>query len=84
LRDHPETNLANSDYMPDMKVEKTQDPSIFLATYWNSLSKSGDLIFYLNFFFFEIWRIWTIFPMKNPLYWLKSYFASQIFAKICQ
>jgi hypothetical protein len=35
--DHPETNLANSGYMPDMKVEKNQDPSIFLATYWNSL-----------------------------------------------
>ncbi len=32
-------NLANSGYMPpDMKVEKkNQDPSIFLATYWNLL-----------------------------------------------
>jgi hypothetical protein len=35
--DHPETILANSGYMPDMKVEKNQDPSIFLATYWNLL-----------------------------------------------
>jgi hypothetical protein len=34
---HPETNLANSGYMPDMIVEKNQDPSIFLATYWNLL-----------------------------------------------
>jgi hypothetical protein len=30
--DHPETILANSGYMPDMKVEKNQDPSMFLAT----------------------------------------------------
>jgi hypothetical protein len=35
--DHPETNLANSGYMPDKKVEKNQDPSIFLTTYWNLL-----------------------------------------------
>jgi hypothetical protein len=26
-----------SGYMPDMKVEKNQDLSIFLATYWNLL-----------------------------------------------
>jgi hypothetical protein len=59
--DHPETNLANSGYMPDMKVENNLDPAIFLATYWNLLSKSGDFIW-----LFDIWRIWTIFPMKNP------------------
>jgi len=35
--DHPEINLANYGYIPDMKVEKNQDPSIFLATYWNLL-----------------------------------------------
>jgi hypothetical protein len=33
--DHPETNLANSGYMPDMKVKKHQDPSIFFPIYWN-------------------------------------------------
>ncbi len=32
-----------------MKVEKNQDPSIFLATFWNLLKKSGDL----NFFSFR-------------------------------
>jgi hypothetical protein len=26
-----------------MKEEKTQNPSIFLATYWSSSLKSGDL-----------------------------------------
>jgi hypothetical protein len=26
-----------------MKVEKKQDPSTFLATYWNLSKKSGDL-----------------------------------------
>ncbi len=35
--DHPQTNLANFGYKPDMKVEKNQNPSIFLATYWNLL-----------------------------------------------
>jgi hypothetical protein len=29
-----------------MKEEKTQNPSIFLATYWNSSLKSGDLEFF--------------------------------------
>jgi hypothetical protein len=47
--DHLETNLANSGYMPDMKVEKNQDPSIFLATYWNLLQKSVDLNFFFKF-----------------------------------
>jgi hypothetical protein len=50
--------------MPNMKVENIQDPSMFLATYSNLLWKFGDL----NFFLFKIWRIWTIFTMKNPLY----------------
>jgi hypothetical protein len=47
-----------------MKEEKTQNPSIFLATYWNSSLKSGDLVF----FSFKIWRIWAIFFIRNPLY----------------
>jgi hypothetical protein len=59
--DHPETLLPNTIFMPDMKVEKNQNPCIFLATYWNLLQKSGDL----NFLMFEIWWIWTNFPMKK-------------------
>jgi hypothetical protein len=34
-----------------------------------------------NFFSFEIWWIWAIFSMENPLYKMKSYFSSQILAK---
>jgi hypothetical protein len=37
------TNLAT---YPDMKVEKNQDPSIFLATYWNLSQKSGKFGFF--------------------------------------
>jgi hypothetical protein len=29
-----------------LKEEKTQNPSIFLATYWNSSSNSGNLQFF--------------------------------------
>jgi hypothetical protein len=75
--DHPETNLANSGYMPDMNLfKKNQDPSIFLAT-WNLLWKNWRFEFS---FLFEIWRMWTIFPMKNPLYQSKSYFSGRILA----
>jgi hypothetical protein len=35
--EHPETNLANFGYIPDMKVGEHQDPFIFLATYLNLL-----------------------------------------------
>jgi hypothetical protein len=36
----------------------------------------------LIFFLSEIWRIWTIFPMENPLYyWSKSHFSGQSFAE---
>jgi hypothetical protein len=43
--DYPENNLAKFGYILDMKVErrKKQNPSIFLATYWNLSLKSGDL-----------------------------------------
>jgi hypothetical protein len=51
-----------------MKVEKTQDPSIFLATYWKLIVEIWRLdLIRFDFFHFENWRIWTIFPMKNPL-----------------
>jgi hypothetical protein len=43
-----------------MKEEKTQNPSIFLATYWNSSLKSGDL----EFFSFKIWQLWAIFSLE--------------------
>jgi hypothetical protein len=46
-----------------MKVEKNQNPFIFLATYWNLSSKSDDLIISV----FEIWQIWGSFCMENPL-----------------
>jgi hypothetical protein len=53
------------------KWEKKQDLSVYLATYWNLSYKCGDL----ETFFLEIWRIWAIFPMENPLYRSKSYFS---------
>jgi hypothetical protein len=39
--------------------------------------KSDDL----GFFCGEIWRIGAIFPMKNSLYWPKSYFSGRNLAK---
>jgi hypothetical protein len=78
--DHSKTILANSGYMPDMKVEKNQDPSIFLALPTGT-SYCRNLVVWI-FFLFEIWQIWTIFPMKIPLYWSKPHFSSRIFCKI--
>jgi hypothetical protein len=60
-----------------MVVEKNQNRSIFLATYWNLSKNSGDLEIY----FFEIWQIWEIFSMENPLYRSKSYFSNQHLTK---
>jgi hypothetical protein len=34
-------------------------------------------------FFFNIWWIWVIFSMKNPLYKWKPYFLGQILMKCC-
>jgi hypothetical protein len=45
----------------NMRIKKTQNPSIFLATHWTLSLKSGDL----DFVSFEIWRIWVIFSMKK-------------------
>jgi len=36
--------------------------------------KSGDLEFLFLFLFFEMWQIWAIFYIENPLYRSKSYF----------
>ncbi len=41
--DYPENHLAKFGYVLNMKVEEKQNPSIFLATYWNLALKSGDL-----------------------------------------
>jgi hypothetical protein len=60
-----------------MVVEKNQNHSIFLATYWNLSQNSGDLEIY----FFEIWKIWAMFSVENPLYRSKSYFPGRRLAK---
>ncbi len=84
---HPGNNLAKFGYKIDMKgggggaKEEKQNPFIFLATFWKLLK---DFVI-SNFFKFEIWQMWAIFfPMKNPLYRLKSYFSSWNLAKILQ
>jgi hypothetical protein len=53
------------------KKKKKQNPSIFLANYWNLSWKSDNL----RTVFFKIWWIRAIFPLKNPLYRLKSYYT---------
>ncbi len=35
-------------------------------------------------YFLEIWQIWVISFMKNPLYGLKTYFSGQNLVKTCQ
>ncbi len=50
---------------------------IFLAPYWNSSQQPDDL----ETFFFEIWRMWAIFSMENPVYRSKSYFRSRFCPK---
>jgi hypothetical protein len=35
----------------------------------------------LEFLKYEIWRIWAIFPLKNPLYRSKSYFSGSKFGE---
>jgi hypothetical protein len=59
----------------ESRKEKTEK-----NTHWNLLLKSGDLDFY--FFSFEIWRIWAIFPIKNPFILIEIiYFSGQNLAK---
>ncbi len=36
----------------------------------------------MDLFFFEIWRIWANFSLRNPLYKLKSHFSGRIFGEI--
>ncbi len=44
-------------------ITTKQNPSMLLATYWNLSSKSG----WFRIIFFEIWRIWVIFPHEKIL-----------------
>jgi hypothetical protein len=64
----------------EKKKKKKNPASIFLAMYWNLSLKSGDL----DLLFFEIWRIWAIFYLKNTLNRSKSDFSSRILAKFRQ
>jgi hypothetical protein len=54
----------------NMRIKKTQNPSIFLATHWTLSLKSGDL----GQFFHE----------KKALYRFKSYFSGRSLAKFRQ
>jgi hypothetical protein len=51
-----------------MKVEKNQNPSIFLTTYWILSLKNGNLDFHKKFgnldFFFKIWQLGSFCPWK--------------------
>jgi hypothetical protein len=67
--------------MLDVKVEKKNTESLQILGY---LLKLIVQIGYLEFFSFEIWRIWAIFPTTNPLYCSKSYFSGQNLVKTCQ
>jgi len=57
-----------------MKVEEKQNPSIFLATYWNLALKSGDLEEKKNLPNLEILGYFFS-TKKNPSVRLKSYFS---------
>ncbi len=50
-------------YESRKKKKKNQDPSIFLATYWNLLWKYGDL---KKIYFQKLANLNHFFPMKNP------------------
>jgi hypothetical protein len=65
--DYPENNLAKLGYILDMKVEKKQK-AFYIFGYLLKLiiKKLGNL---------------GHFSLKNPFYWLKSYFSSWFLAK---
>jgi hypothetical protein len=60
----PKYDLARFGYILDMKVEKkkkkNQNPFIFLATYWNLSSKSGNLIICFS----KSGKFWPFFAWK--------------------
>jgi hypothetical protein len=76
---HQENNLAIWLYTR-YESRKKQNPSMFLVTYWNLLSKK----IYSKNKLFEIWQFGSFFSMKNPFYWLESYFSGRNLAKIRQ
>ncbi len=63
-----------------MKIEKNENLSIFLATYWNLSLKNGnlDLFIYFPLKFGEFGH----FFIKNPLFRSKSCFSGQNLAKL--
>ncbi len=67
-------DLARFGYMLDMKAEKKQNPSIFLATYWNSSLKSGDLDF---LFFGNLVNLGHFLHAKSFVYVKVIFFRSQ-------
>jgi hypothetical protein len=60
-----------------MKVgkKKLKKKSFYFLGYLLEIikKKSGDLEFFI--FYLEMWQIWAIFSIKNPLYRSKSYFS---------
>ncbi len=83
---HSRNNLAKFGYILDMKVEREQNPSIFLAPYWNLIIKTGNLkkkpfsnLANLgNFFPWEILCIgWNHFFLKTGFYGLSWLFINQ-------
>jgi hypothetical protein len=67
-------DVANSGYMPDMKVEKNQEP---ILGYLLELIV-GDF----NFFFSKFGEFEPFFSSNFFLYWSKSHFPGRIFVKI--
>jgi hypothetical protein len=82
---HPENNWAKFGYILHFKVDPQKKKNRILLYY--SCLRTETYHKKSGFFFreiFEIWQIWVIFPMKNPMYRLKSYFSSRNLAKIRQ
>jgi hypothetical protein len=67
--------------MPDMKVEKNQDPSKFFGYL---LELNVEIWRFEFFFLFRDLANLDHFSMKNPLYWSKSHFSGGDLAKIRQ
>jgi hypothetical protein len=77
---HQETNLAKFGYTLDMKVEKNR----ILLCFWQPTETNDWNLVIRKKKFFEIWQFWVIFSLKNPFYWLESYFSGRNLTKIRQ
>jgi hypothetical protein len=64
-----------------MKVGKKSESFYILGYLLELIIKSVN---FKNFFFGEIWRIWAIFSMENPLPGPKAYFSGRNLAKFRQ